>query len=118
MNYAQAVASPGAWTLSDNDVWSVPDGLSEIRFEIETSGPWSIVKSLRGLAVTLDGKVFGMRRLIRPRESGYQMEGRVSIGGEKFRAFTSSTLFERPDRSLIDVGVLVVCNFDEKVSQS
>ena len=110
--YTQATTAPGAWTLAHNDVWSVPETGGEIPFEYETQGPWQIVRKLRGLAVTLDGKVFGMRNLQRPRESGHQMEGRVSVGGKSYRAFTSSKLFERPDGSLIDVGALIVCGFD------
>jgi len=112
--HTQATVNPGAWTLPANDVWNVPADVGEQRFEIETvdRAPWPYVR-ITGLAVTLDGKIFGMRTMNRPRESGYQQEGRVSVGGKKYRAFTSSTLFERPDGSLVDVGVLVVCGYPE-----
>jgi len=113
MEFAKAGVSPGAWKLPPNDVWNIPED-TEVRFDYETVGPWQVVRSLRALAVTLDGKVFGNRALSNPRESGYQMEGRVSIGGRKYRAFTSSHLFEREDGSLCDVAVLIVCNFPKE----
>jgi hypothetical protein len=82
---------------------------SECRFDFETRG--SIMSRLTGIAVekTENGvKVYGVRSLSRPRESGYRMEGRVSVGGESRRAFTSSQLF-LVDGRLVDVGILYVC---------
>jgi len=112
--FARAEVYPGAWKLPHNDVWNVPDDVHELRFEFETVGPWSIIRKLRGIAMTLDGKVFGERSLLNPKESGYQMEGQVSIEGKKYRAFTSSQLFERPDGSLCDVAMLVVCDYNAR----
>ena len=110
--FIQAEVHPGAWKLKENEVWNIPKhGINEVRFEFETIGPW--IKKLQGLALTLDGKIFGERSLTEPKESGYVMEGRVSVQGKKYRAFTSSKLFEREDGSLVDVGVLVVCKYGE-----
>jgi hypothetical protein len=107
--FVQAEVLPGAWKLPDNEVWNIPEG-GEERFDIKTTGyGWNLVTDIRGLACTLDGRIFGYRNMHHPKESGYQMEGKVSIGGKKVRAFTSSRLFERPDGSLIDVAILVVC---------
>lgn len=112
--FVQAKPAGGAWTLKKNTIWNIPEpGIDEVRFEYKTEGPWHNVKSLSGLAVTLRGKVFGIRSLIAPREDGYNMKGRVSIGGKKYPAFTSSRLFEREDKSLCSVGVLVVCRYDK-----
>lgn len=102
--------SAACWTLEKNDVWNVPDApTNEVRFEIETRGPWQIVSKVRGLAMTDDGRVYGLRNLLDARQSGYDMNGKVSIAGRKYRAFTSSKLFQRPDGSLVDVGILYVC---------
>lgn len=53
--------------------------------------------------------VYGKRTLTRPQQSGYQLEGRVSIGGKRYRAFTSSQLFELPDGRLIDAATIHAC---------
>jgi hypothetical protein len=120
--YVQAIVSPGAWKLPDNPLWNIPDA-GEDRFDITTTGSgWNIITKIRGLAIAaLDrdpltsepskGYVFGYRTMNRPKESGYQLEGRISIGGKKYRAFTSSILFERSDKTLCDVAVLYVCNW-------
>lgn len=94
---------------------------SDVRFEIETRGPWSIVSRVAGLAVEpiawggWDGKhatewrIYGKRSLAKPHSCGYDMEGTVSIAGESRRAFTSSALFELPDGRLINCATLYVC---------
>ena len=101
-----------------NDVWNVPEGVDEIRGEMETVGPWGIVRSYKALATSCDfgpystpmnAKCYGMRTLTNCKESGHELEGKVSIGGKKYRAFTSSSLFQRADGSLVDVAVLHVC---------
>lgn len=121
VDYVEAEGGAGSWTLPDeNPVWNIPKDENEIHFEMEfTNNPYhQVIRSLKGLAVSCkfgeysqqyDRRVYGMRTLLNPKESGYQLEGRVSIGGKKYRAFTSSTLFEREDGSLCDVAVLHVC---------
>jgi len=42
------------------------------------------------------------------KEDGYQLEGRVSIGGKKYSAFTTKTTFLRPDGKYVDVATLFV----------
>lgn len=83
----------------------------EGHFRVRTRGPWGIIHKLEGLAVekTSDGVIIhGMRSLFDLRESGYQMEGRVSIDGKKLRAFTSSQMFT-VNGKLVDVAILYVC---------
>jgi hypothetical protein len=73
---------------------------------------WQVVTKVRGLAVRRQGNlawIYGLRTLSQARQSGYQMEGRVSVGGKRCRAFTSSMMFEREDGSLCNVAVLEVC---------
>ena len=89
----------GAGTLRWPNDKPLPTGLDKDgnrRFDIETRGPWGTASKVTGLAIepTSEGfLVHGDRSLGSPKESGYQMEGTVSIGGVKRSAFTSSHLF-------------------------
>lgn len=106
--FVHAEALPGAWKLPSNPVWNVPDGVSEVRFDIEFwPGPHQVIRKLRGLCIDLKGNVYGERSLSDREQDGYVMRGRVSIGGVKVRAFTGSRMFERPDGSLVNVAVLI-----------
>ena len=89
----------------------------EKRGELKTYGPWQIPISYRALCVssiysasyytkTERTMAYGVRTMTQPKESGYCLEGRVSIGGKKYSAFTTSQLFELPDGRLIDVAVI------------
>ena len=95
----------------------------EWRGEYETQGPWHTLSSYRALAVeqtdeNLDTShyetyrttavIHGPRQLFNARESGYDLEGKVSINGEKLRAFTSTMMFE-VDGKLVDVAIIYVC---------
>ena len=99
---AQAEVHPGAWRIPRNDVWNPPDGVAEVGFEHHGRS------KVRGLVIDLLGRVYGPRMLQTPRQEGYCLMGRVSVGGRSVRAFTSTRMFERDDRSLIDVAVLIV----------
>lgn len=90
----------------------------EKRFAIESVGPCRVTKSIRGLACTSEwtkeaggdrvsaytfhGDQTG-RHVTQP---GTWSECRVSIGGKKLSAFTSSVMFQTEDGKLIDVAVL------------
>ncbi len=92
-------------------VGPLPPGIHnhERRFDIETRGPWNIISKVRGLAVRKTDQgimVYGDGNLLSPRESGYQMEGYVSVDGRRVSAFTSSQLFRGPDGKLFDVAIL------------
>lgn len=93
----------------------------EIRLDISTTGRgWNVIRSIRGMVITENfaqtgkkltaensGKLFlGERSLSSPKESGYQMSGKVSFGGKKYNAFTSSTLVEMPSGQLVNIGVI------------
>jgi len=83
----------------------------EIRFNLETKGPWSIVSKLSGLCArqnfgTGDITIYGNRSMSDLRESGYEMEGRVSIDGKKYTCFTTSHLFELENGHLISVAII------------
>lgn len=82
-------------------------------FEIETTEPWGIISKCYGLAMrqnfdTGEIIIYGYRTLSKPRQSGYALEGWVSIKGENRSAFTTSHLFELTNGHLIDVGILFV----------
>jgi hypothetical protein len=88
----------------DNGVFDIPDGVDEIRGEMETFGPWGIPKSYTALVIEYGtNKIYGVRKSSRVRQSGYDLEGYVSIGGKQRSCFTSSVLFEREDGSLVSV---------------
>jgi len=89
----------------------------EIRGEIETFGPWNVIKSYGALCISNEydrtgmftkiasTSFFGKRIMSNPRQTGYQLEGYVSIGGKKYSAFTSDILIE-VDGKLINVAVI------------
>ena len=82
----------------------------EKRHECATRGPWQIIASVKGLAVDEKTQtIYGMRTLDSARSMGYDMEGRVKVNGKRVRAFTSSLLFELPDKRLISCGILYLC---------
>ena len=103
--YAQAEVSPGSWTLPKNDVWNVPE--EDLHFKVTPLR--GAILNIRGLAVTKDGKIYGLRTMNRPSEDGYVLRGRVSIEGRKVNAFTSSRIFQREDGSLVEVAILYLC---------
>ena len=101
--------------LTDADI-----AAGEKRGEMETRGPWGTISRYSAITEAKDftevfptktarARFWPARSLENPRESGYQLEGRVSIGGRKVRAFTASQLFELPDGRLIDVATIFAC---------
>jgi hypothetical protein len=90
----------------------------EKRGKLVTYGPWQLPVSYKavctsslwdktsGFPVPAQVAVYGIRTLTNVRQDGYELEGRVSIGGKKYSAFTSSQLFELPDGRLIDVATI------------
>lgn len=102
----------------------IPEGEREKRFEIKDAGGFHRpIVSIGGLAVSypeiashayaaspLGNKVtvHGPRTMYHPRESGYQMEGRVSVNGRKVRAFTADVLV-RYQGKLYTFAALHVC---------
>jgi hypothetical protein len=85
--------------------------LPEQRGTLKTVGMWQLPVSYRALAMDQHGRVFGYRTMSQVRVAGfgYDLEGRVSIGGKKYRALTSSEIMERPDGKLCDVAKVYVC---------
>lgn len=98
----------------------------ERRFDLETVGPWHILRSIRGLAMTVESRephhcrhgetspatvaFHGLRTGRDCRTPGTWTDCRVSVGGRKRSAFTSSLLFKLPDGRLVDVGILYCRN--------
>ena len=91
----------------------------EKRGEMKTYGPWNIVRSYKALCCTAtwtpkkygtshvdEYTLYGDRTMTHPKQSGYCLEGRVSINGQNRSAFTSSILFELPDGKLVSVAVI------------
>ena len=99
-------------------------GLDEVRGELKTRGPWQITVSYKALCTnthyvpkekakfTAESDafhVYGTRTMSNVKQSGYSLEGRVSICGKKVRAFTSSQLFQLPDGKLVSVAIIHAC---------
>ena len=77
----------------------------EERGRLETVGPWSIPLRYTAHAVEAEWSTgtsahktsvtfLGKRTAYAPKESGYVLECRVSVGGRKRSGFTSSVMFE------------------------
>lgn len=94
----------------------------EKHFATTHRGPWQITASIAAVVEHTEWnrelihrpatriRFWPVRRMTNPRESGYQMEGQVSLGGRKIPAFTSSQLFELPDGRLIEIATLHLCH--------
>lgn len=112
--WPQAKHTGGCMTLAANDVWNIPE--SDTPGDITHSGfPFASITGYRALAKDGDGFIYGIRKMYRVRESGYELEGRVKIDGKEYRAFTSHTLFQRDDGKLVNVAVIYVCKPDGPV---
>lgn len=90
----------------------------QIRGEMETRGPWQMISKYKALVMSAnyvkqdyvghrikDRKFYNRRVLSNPEQSGYALEGNVSIGGKRYSAFTSSVLFD-VEGKIIDVAVI------------
>ncbi len=89
------------------------------RGNLKTTGPWNIPVSFSAIAMTAklekpeghfsefftEKTVYGLRTMSNPRSSGYELEGYVSINGEKRSCFTSTQLFDI-NGTLLDVSVI------------
>jgi hypothetical protein len=94
----------------------------EVRGEMQVRGPWSTPVSYKAICVSMkrgvlpghysesvtEKTVYGVRSLSNLKQSGYCLDGTVSINGRKYKAFTSSELFEVNGR-LINVAVIHAC---------
>jgi len=93
----------------------------EARGELKTSGPWQIPVSYKALCQSTiytpkekqrysaeqeKTTVYGLRTMNNIRQSGYEIEGYVSVNGKKCSCFSSSQLFELENGKLIDVAVI------------
>jgi len=96
----------------------------EMHGALKSVGPWGIPVSYRALCMSVvwtpeahqrftaereSETAYGMRTLSKVRQSGHQLEGRVSVGGKSVRGFTSSQLFELPTGKLIEVATIYAC---------
>jgi len=85
----------------------------DIPGKIETRGPWGIISKFQACATQQDEnsidnshyepyytklRVYGLRTLNHVGQSGYELEGFVSIGGKYHSAFTSSFMIEYNDK--------------------
>ena len=98
----------------------------EMKGELKTVGMWHIPVSYRALCVSsvwdnskgytvrTSETIYGMRTLSKPTQSGYELEGRVSVNGRKVRGFTSSQLFQLENGKLVNIATIHACLNDKK----
>lgn len=96
----------------------------EQRGRLKTFGPWGIPVSYTALCTscTYDKypiahgplHIYGVRTMGSIHQSGYELEGRVSVNGKKYRAFTSSQLFELPNGNLVNAAIIHACGAAER----
>lgn len=105
------------YLIEPNAVW-FPEGICEnqIRGEFVAHGPFDCepyrYKALAITGDTWDGEpltVFGVRILQNARSRGYELEGSVSIGGKRYRGFTTKVTFDLPEGAWVDVAAIHVC---------
>lgn len=114
--------TPGAVKISDQQarlLFTDKDlEKCERKGELKTKGHWQIPVSYTALCTsnTFNREVYpvehgplhvyGYRTLTNVEQSGYKLEGKVTISGKKYRGFTSSQLFELPNGKLINVATI------------
>lgn len=111
-------ADAGAIQITEAQLASFGIDAVDTRGDLETRGPWSIPVRYKALAVSYvwgphstveTVTLYGMRTMGNLKESGYSLEGRVSVGGRKRRGFTSAQLWQLPDGRLIETATIHVC---------
>jgi hypothetical protein len=93
----------------------------EARGDLKTRGAWGVPVSYRavvengefdnpkGYTENKRARFWAVRTMTNVRQSGHHLEGRVSLNGKKYRAFTTSQMFELPDGKLISVATIFAC---------
>jgi hypothetical protein len=111
-------AQAGAVKITEAQLASFGIPLGDSRGILESYGPWQIpVRYTAPVVSSVWGEhsfretitLHGSRTLYNLKESGYCLEGTVSVGGHKRRGFTSSELWELPDGRLIETATIHLC---------
>ena len=84
----------------------IDTNVDEIRGNLKTIGVWQLPVSYKAMCIdtlymNIDGQIkpteitfFGMRTMTNVRQSGYNIDGYVSIKGKKYTCFDSSVMIE------------------------
>lgn len=65
--------------------------------------------SFKAPVFDIHNNYYGVRSLTHTKQSGYQLEGFVSISNKKYPAFTSSKILEYPENKLVNIACIIVC---------
>lgn len=92
----------------------ISPNLEDQRGELETVGMWNVPVAFKAPAVSavwgeygaVTYTLYGPRTLSGCYQSGYHLEGTVSIKNQKRKAFTSSLLCELPDGTLLETATI------------
>lgn len=111
-------AEPGCVPITEEQ-WltyvSHSSSLEDQRGDLEICGPWHLpVRFIAPCLTYTWGEhssiqtvtLYGKRTLGRLKESGYCLEGSLSLGGQKVTGFTSSQLFRLPGGRLLESAVI------------
>lgn len=110
-------AQAGAIKITEAQLAAFGIQPEDSRGELETFGPWHIPVRYKALAVSYvfsnhwaeTVTLYGARTMGELKESGYCLEGRVSVAGQKRPGFTSAQLWELPCGRLIETATIHVC---------
>ncbi len=121
MNSKTVINPESAIELTEDEAkqLGIDPNLEEQHGDLKTVGMWSIPVSYKAIAVSSiwdkeqlpllstrkETTIYGVRTMTKVRQSGYCLEGWVSIGGKKYSAFTSSQLF-KVNGKLLDVATI------------
>lgn len=107
--------------LLDIGITEAQIAAGEMRGEMKTIGPWQIPVSYKAIcmsreytpkekqrhtAETENVTLYGFRTMNKIHQSGYEIEGWISINGKKVSCFSASQLFELETGELIDIAII------------
>jgi hypothetical protein len=94
--------------------------LQDQRGDLETRGPWRLPVRFIAPCLTLHWEhngycnnvvavtLWGKRTMRNLRESGYQLEGRLSLRGKTVSGYTGGQMFQLPDGTLLETAAIHV----------
>jgi hypothetical protein len=109
-------AEPGCVPITEAQwIRYISPTLTDLRGDLQTVGPWHLpVRYIAPCLTYVWGEhstiqsvtLYGPRTLLRLRESGYHLEGQLSLCGRTVSGFTSAEMFRLPDGRLLETSVI------------
>lgn len=123
MRHVPPLTLPGGYPVpitAEQWLQYIAPELENQRGDLETRGPWSLPVRYSAPCITLHWEktpyntqvaavtLWGRRTMRDLRESGYQLEGRLSLGGLTVSGYTGGQMFQLPDGALLEAEVIHV----------